>query len=150
MTPKQNSLTGFIVLMLQFESENNFNVFKDKLVLAALEKFCDLARLVESDLYWDPPEIDVSDYKEDDDPYGFNKLKINEHLKEHIKVKAKMEAQKDNLYGFILCKLYSESLDEIKRHPNYGAFNESKDPLELWLAVKQIHRVDTNSLVQEF
>jgi len=62
----------------------------------------------------------------------------------------KMKANKANLYGFILSKLSNESMDEIKRHEGFSEFNSTKDPLELWLAVKHIHRVDTNSLVQEF
>ena len=62
----------------------------------------------------------------------------------------KMEANKANLYGFILSKLSNESMDEVERHESFNEFNSSKDPLELWLAVKHIHRVDTNLLVQEF
>jgi len=41
-------------------------------------------------------------------------------------------------------------MDEIKRHEGFSEFNSTKDPLELWLAVEHIHRVNTNSLVQEF
>jgi len=62
----------------------------------------------------------------------------------------KMKANKANLYDFILSKLSNESMDEVKRHGNFEGFNSTKDPLELWLAIKHIHRIDTNSLVQEF
>jgi len=47
---KVNS-TDVVVPILQFGSGNNFNVFKDNLVVFALEKFRDLARLIETDEY---------------------------------------------------------------------------------------------------
>jgi len=50
--PKEKvSPTDVTVPVLQFGSGNNFNVFKEKSALVALEKFGDLARLVETDEY---------------------------------------------------------------------------------------------------
>ena len=147
---KVNS-TDVVVPILQFGSGNNFNVFKEKLAIVALEKFGDLARLIETDEYWEPPNtVDISQYDSDEDPHGFIKLQVNELLKERVRVLEKMKTNKANLYGFILSKLSNESMDEVKRRESFNEFNSSKDPLELWLAVKHIHRVDTNSLVQEF
>ena len=144
------SSTDVIVPILQFGSGNNFNVFKEKLAIVALEKFGDLARLIEIDEYWEPPTtVDVSEYDPDEDPHGFIKLQVNELFKERVRVLEKMKTNKANLYGLILSKLSNESMDEVKRHESFNEFNSSKDPLELWLAVKHIHRVDTNSLVQE-
>jgi len=144
------SSTDVIVPILQFGSGNNFNVFKEKLALVALEKFGDLARLVETDEYWEPRALNVTEYNPDEDPHGFIKLQVNELLKERVRVIEIMKNNKANLCGFILSKLSNENMDEVKRHEDFDDFNSTKDPLELWLAVKQIHRVDTNSLVQEF
>jgi len=118
--------------------------------LVALEKFGDLARLVETDEYWEPLAPNVTEYNPDEDPHGFIKLQVNELLKDRVRVIERMKNNKANLYGFILSRLSNESMDEVKRHEDFNDFNSTKDPLELWLAVKQIHRVDTNSLVQEF
>ena len=49
------------------------------------------------------------------------------------------------LYAFIVSKLSSESEDELKRHSAYATFNTSKDPLQLWLALEQLHLVTTVS-----
>jgi len=103
-----------------------------------------------TDEYWEPPALNVTEYNPDEDPHGFIKLQVNELLKERVRVIERMKNNKANLYGFILSRLSNESMDEVKRHEDFNDFNSTKDPLELWLAVKQIHRVDTNSLVQEF
>ena len=136
--------------MLQFGSGNNFIVFKGKLALVALEKFGDLARLVETDEYWEPPAPNVTEYNPDEYPHGFIKLQVNELLKERVRVIERMKSNKANLYGFILSKLSNESMYEVKMHEDFDDFNSTKEPLELWLAVEHIHRVDTNSLVQEY
>ena len=79
---KVNS-TDVVVPILQFGSGNNFNVFKEKLAIVALEKFGDLARLIETDEYWKQPNtVDISQYDSDEDPQGFIKLQVNELLKE--------------------------------------------------------------------
>jgi len=144
------SSADVIVPILQFGSGNNFYVFKEKLALTALEKFGDLARLVETDEYWKPPALNFTEYNPDEDPHGFIKLQVNELLKEHVRVIERMKNNKANLYAFILSKLTNESMDEVKRHEGFDDFNSTKDPLELWLAAKQIHRIDTKSMVQEF
>jgi len=119
--------------------------------MVALEKFGDFARLIETDEYWEPPNtVDISQYDSDEDPHDFIKLQVNELLKERVRVLEKMKTNKANLYVFILSKLSNKSMDEDKSHESFNEFNSSKDPLELWLAVKHIHRVDKNSLVQEF
>ena len=142
---KVNS-TDVVVPILQFGSGNNSNVFKAKLAIVALEKFGDLARLIETDEYWEPPNtVDISQYDSDEDPHGFIKLQVNELLKERVRVLEKMKTNKANLYGFILSKLSNESMNEVERHKSFNEFNSSKDPLELWLSVKHIHIVDTNS-----
>ena len=45
------------VPLLKFGQGNNWLVFKEKIYTACLEKYGDLARLIENEEYYDPPVI---------------------------------------------------------------------------------------------
>ena len=65
---RQTSLSQFYNL----GSGDNFNIFKEKLAIVALEKFGDFARLIETDENWEPPNtVDISQYDSDEDPGSF-------------------------------------------------------------------------------
>jgi len=57
---EKTSSTDVIVPILLFGNGINFNVFKEKLAIVALEKLGDLARLIETDEYWEPPTRQTS------------------------------------------------------------------------------------------
>jgi hypothetical protein len=46
------------VPMLKYGPYNNFIVFKERLKTACMEKYGDLARLIELEMYWEPDPID--------------------------------------------------------------------------------------------
>lgn len=56
-------------------------------------------------------------------------------MKERRRSITQMNNERPKLYARIEGKLCSESLDEDKRHAKYAAFDELKDPLQLWIAV---------------
>ena len=64
---------------------------------------------------------------------------------ERVKLVSKIDSEKPMLYSFIVSKLSADSEDELKRHRDYSTFNTSKDPLQLWLALEQLHLVTTVS-----
>ena len=68
---------------------------------------------------------------------------LKSDYRERSKLLIKQEADKPMLYAFILSKLSLESEDEVKRHPNYNNFHVTKDPLELWKALLQLHLTNT-------
>jgi len=65
--------------------------------------------------------------------------------RERSKVVMKQETDKAMLHAFIVSKLSLESEDELKRHTNYSTLHASKDPLDLWKALQQLHLTNTIS-----
>ncbi len=135
------------VPVLRYGPDNNFAKFKEKLSRAAIEKYGDLGRLVETGEYFEPPELNIEDYDLDNDPHGVNVVDYREDRKERRRKIAQMEADKPKMYAMILGKLSTESMDELKRHEDYEDFNREKDPLMLWLAITMIHQVASVSKV---
>jgi hypothetical protein len=135
------------VPVLRYGPDNNFAKFKEKLSRAAIEKYGDLGRLVETGEYFDPPEPNIEDYDLDNDPYGVNVADYRADRKDHRRKIAQMDDDKPKMYAMILGKLSTESMDELKRHESYEEFNREKDPLMLWLAITIIHQVASVSKV---
>ena len=135
------------VPVLRYGPDNNFSKFKEKLSTAAIEKYGDLGRLVETGEYYEPPEPDISDFDLDNDPYGVNAADFKDQKREYRKKMAEMESNKSKLYATMLSKMSTESMDELKRHEDYEDFNREKDPLMLWLAITMIHQVASVSKV---
>ena len=77
----------------------------------------------------------------------FKKSVILDKMKTREKEIAVMNNDKPGMYGYILSKLSKESVDEIERHEDYDTFNKDKDPLKLWLAIKETHLTLTISKI---
>jgi hypothetical protein len=61
------------VPMLKYGPYNNFIVFKERLKTACMEKYGDLARLIELEMYWEPDAINRDvDYPYADTPQHRN------------------------------------------------------------------------------
>ena len=135
------------VPVLRYGPDNNFAKFKEKLSRAAIEKYGDLGRLVETGQYFEPTEPNIEDYDLDNDPHGVNVADYREDMKDFRRKISQMEDDKPILYATILGKLSTESMDELKRHEDYEVFNIEKDPLMLWLAITMIHQVASVSNV---
>ena len=135
------------VPILKYGPNNNWLLFRERMIKNALERYGDLGRLIEDERYFEPPPIDRSAYDLINDPDGFNKQLLLEALKARQKMMIKMQNDRSNLYGFILGKLSPESIDELKRHSEYNDFNTQLDVLKLWRALKAIHMTMTTSKI---
>jgi hypothetical protein len=137
------------VPMLKYGPYNNFIVFKERLKTACMEKYGDLARLIELEIYWEPEAVD----KDKDYPTAgtdeFVKAALIHAIKERATVIAKMRANRASMFAYILSKLSKESIDELKRHQDYAEIDEKVDPLLLWKAIKELHMVATSSKVTQ-
>jgi hypothetical protein len=51
------------------------------------------------------------------------------------------------MYAYILSKISKESLDELNGFPDFDKIEEARDPLSLWLAIKNTHQTLTTSKV---
>jgi len=133
------------VPVLKYGPFNNWIEFKKKLSIAALHKYGRLGGIIDEEEYDVPKPISFANYDSTTDPHGFIKSEIKETIKERMSIIRKMEQDRPNLYGFMLSKMSAESEDEFKRHKDYTTINEKKDPLDLWLALKELHLVTTIS-----
>jgi hypothetical protein len=122
---------------------------------ACLELYGGLGKLIALEKYWVPPKVNKEDFIEVDE--SGEKLKETDELvktailqavKERVALIARMKSNRESMYAYITSKLSKESLDEVKRHKNYDSFSETNDPLELWLAIKELHSVATTSKVE--
>jgi hypothetical protein len=145
-TVKKESLNSDeAVPMLKYGPNNNYDYFKKKMITACMEKYKHLGRIVEDEKYSKPPEIDRNAYNLNDE---FDKTRLADAYKTRDKEIHKMNEDKPALFAYILSKISKESRDEIERHDKYKSFNGTKDPLELWLAIKQTHQTTTTSKVE--
>ena len=58
-----------------------------------------------------------------------------------------MNLKRPMLYATIWEKMSAESVEEIKHHQGFENFHHEKDPLALWKAISQTHKVATTSKV---
>jgi len=133
--------------ILKYGPGNNWIEFKKRMAIAATEKYRNLGRIIEQEVYYVPPEIafDPTTLDPAIDPFGINKAAVLEQVKERLKQIDRMREDRPSLYAFIMSKLSRESEDELKRHDNYATFHEEQNPLELWKAIKELHLVTTTS-----
>ena len=127
---------------LTFGPSNNWIDFSKKMALAAGDRFGRLGDIIEQKVYTVPP-LPVADMSIVNSTMRDEVLKSD--FRERAKLLSKIDSEKPMLYAFIVSKLSVDSEDELKRHVNYATFNTSKDPLQLWLALKQLHLVTTVS-----
>ena len=135
------------VPLLKFGTGNNWLKFKEKISTACLEKYGDLARLMQLENYYVPPEIVGARMA----PYiGWETDRVKEMLyMGEVKARAKtirtMEDNRSKLYAYIISKLSRESLDEYKHHADYDLVKGSLSPLGLWIVLREVHSLNTSS-----
>lgn len=119
------------VPILLYGTDGNFQLWKKKTSLAALEKYGDLGRLFDLSEYFSPPTIEIEDYDLDEDPHGLNLSEYKDARKERNRHIAKMKADRSAMYAFMLSNMSNESLDAIKLLDGWPEADELKGPLTL-------------------
>jgi len=132
---------------LQYGQQNNWIEFRKRMGIAATEKYGNLGLIIEQEKYYEPPAIHPALYKEDpNDPFELYKIMVHEAVNKEIsKEICRMKNNRSNLYAFILSKLSCTSEDELKRHKDFEKFHADVDPLSMWIALKELHLVTTQS-----
>ena len=108
-------------------------------------RYGDLAKMLETDQYYEPPRPDTRDVNPRTDPIGYKE--IEDQCIRRSRAIGEMAKNRTPLYGFMIQHLSNESHDAIKLLDEYQEFNATKDPLSLWLAIKKTHKVATSSNV---
>ena len=145
-TPTSTRTEG--IPILRYGPDNNLAKFKEELSREAIEKFGHLGKMIEFEEYYTPARPIADQYDASSDPTGIELIYLKEQARAWQCQMIEMNNNKPKLYAMIWGKLSRESIDEIKRHENYAVFNVTKDPLLLWAAIIELHRVATVSKVQ--
>lgn len=132
---------------LLYGTHSNYTTFKKKLSLAALAQYKDLGRLFDTNEYYVPDEIDIEQYDLDYDPHEINLYEYKEARKNRTRRIESMRNDKAGLYALMLQHISNESLDAIKLREGWGAADEDKDPLMLWILIEATHRVGIASRI---
>lgn len=106
------------VPVLRYGPSNNWIIFRERVISNALDRFGDLGRIIETEKYYNPPEVDENKYDLANDPSGINKIRLIEAHKIRDKKITKMEDDRASLFGFILKKLSRESLEKYGITPS--------------------------------
>ena len=105
------------VPLLKFGAQNNWLNFKEKMLTACTEKYGYLGRLINTEEYYEFPEIDMTPYQ----GWETDELKKTLYIDE-AKDKARMERamvqDQPKMYAYILSKMSKESMDELKQSGN--------------------------------
>ena len=136
------------VPILRFGVDNNFHKFRERLATAAIDRFGYLGELIETGRYYVPPPVDESLYDLDNDPHQLHLGALRREHDKRLQAIIDMRNERPKLYSMITSKLSSESIDEIKRHKDYDVFHVQKDPLALWKAIEETHRVASLSTIE--
>ena len=136
------------VPILKYGPGNNYVVFKEKLEAACVERYGNLGRIIRDENYWVPTSVDQDKSFPNWSTDEIEKALLIDAKKERHRLIAKMKLERPQLYAYIWMKMSKESVDELKRHENYDSFDNSKDPLELWKAVKELHMTTTGSKLE--
>lgn len=135
------------VPQLRFTPPGNWDIFKRKMTVAALEKFGNLGRLIQDEAYYSPPAVNTQLYDLANDPHGIQKALLIKAYEARDKEMRSMEKERASMFAYVLSKISRESMDEISRAAIFPALEVSRDPLALWLLLKNTHMVATVSKV---
>ncbi|MFY7868843.1 MAG: zinc finger CCHC domain-containing protein, partial [Exiguobacterium sp.] len=113
----------------------------------SIELYGEIGLIIERGSYEPITEPKLDAYDSSDDEHGFEKLKLTESIKENNKLRAKRRETKPMLYAHIWGKMSKASQDEVAMHENYTEFNRTKEPLQLWRAIEDTHRVQSVSKI---
>jgi hypothetical protein len=135
------------VPQLKYGGGNNFDLFKKRVAIACLERYKNLGRLIVDERYYVPPLIDAADYNLAKDPYEVEKVRFRENHKRRDKEIDDMKVDRPSMFAYLISKLSKESLDEIQGHKDWKSIDSERDPLRLWLTIKECHQTLTTSKV---
>lgn len=132
------------VPLLKFGQGNNWLAFKEKMYTACLEKYGDLARLIENEQYDDSPVINDEEFPGWRDDEVMKTLYIGE-IKARQKVVRQIKDDQAKMYAYIVSKLSKESMDEFKHHEDYQTVKGDLSVFGLWVVLREIHAINNSS-----
>jgi len=134
--------------VLKYGPGNNFAKFRDALSKAALKEYGQLGKLIKQERLDKPEEPDRASFVFTD-PDGIDRAVYLEDLKQYRRKLEEYQRDAPKLYGLILQYLSDESMEAIKKDPEWTDIEADADPEKLWALVVQKHKVHSASEVEE-
>jgi hypothetical protein len=106
----------------------------------ALRDYGDLAKLIILNKYY-KPKFDLPDFSGMGLSSAEQAIMMQEALKEHSKLIARMKLDRPKLYGFIREHMSVESKDEVAQDADYETWHKATDPEKLWQTIVKTHKV---------
>jgi hypothetical protein len=131
------------VPQLKYGGGNNFDLIKKCIAIACLERYKNLGRLIIDEEYYVPPSIDVADFNLANDPYDVEKSRLCEAHKRKDKEINDMRIDRPSMLAYLISKISKESLDEVQGHKDWEVIDAERDPLKLWMVIKECHQTLT-------
>jgi hypothetical protein len=144
-TPPAKKQPGEVPI-LHLHKGSQFHVFMDAISKAAMREYGHSAKMFETGIKYKPTLPNKVDFAFLTDPDD-QKAAWTETIKSYTKEMLNVDAQAPKLYSFIWQYLSIGSVEEIKQHKTYATFSVKKDPVALWKAIVETHRVDGISRV---
>ena len=134
--------------VLKYGPGNNFAKFRDALSKAALKEYGQLGKLIKQERLDKPEEPDRASFVFAD-PDGIDRAIYLEDLKQYRRKLEEYQRDAPKLYGLILQYLSDESMEAVKKDPEWNDIEADADPEKLWALVVQKHKVHSASEVEE-
>ena len=134
------------VPILYLHKGSQFHVFMDAISKAAMKEYGHSAKMFETKVKYVPNLPNKASFAFLTDPDDF-KAAWTEAIKSYTKEMLNVDTQAPKLYSFIWQYLSVGSIEEIKQHKDFAKFSVEKDPVALWKAIVETHRVDGISKV---
>jgi hypothetical protein len=113
---------------------NNLYKFMEDLKIVIGKEYPRLLHIIDQRKYVEPPEIPAphpNSLTEANDTGGKNMLEYKTRIVERIKAISQVANDKSPMFSTILRNCSAESLEMIKRTPNWNVIESGQDPLEL-------------------
>jgi hypothetical protein len=110
--------------MLKYGARNNFDLFKKRVVVACMEKYKNLERLIVDEKFYDPLPFDTSLFDLSNDPHKIEKERLREANKRRDKEINYMRIDRISMYAYLLSKLSKESVDELHGHKDWSTIEQ--------------------------
>lgn len=134
------------VPILHLHKGSQFHVFTEAISKTAMESYGFSATFFETGIKYEPVLPTKAEYAFLTDPDD-QKAAWSEAIKAYTKERINNNLLAPKIYGFIWKYLSIGSVEEIKQHKDYLTFSKAKDPVALWNAIVETHRVDGVSKV---
>ena len=131
--------------MLRFGADNNLAEWKEILTLEATIAYSLLGTIFDGDAYTEPPEIDEDEFDLDNDPRGTELHKYKRRISNREDAIMKQENDCPKLFATMYKYLSRESIDAVLKHEGYDEVGDRNDPLQLWLAIKETHKIGSDA-----